>query len=104
MLDYKGLGLVVAVLTAFIIFYKRYLQRDGDKPHKPAVIIISTIMLAGVYNANLPFLEKHGSDILSIAVCLLTVLVVMDMYESVAEESSSKQIFRIDTTGSITQH
>ena len=103
-MDYKGLGLVVAALTAFIIFYKRFLQRDGDKPHKPAVLIISALMLAGVYSANRPFLDKHGSDILSIVVCLLAVLVFMDIYESTDEESPLKQIFRIAPTGAITQH
>ena len=64
MLDYQGLGIFMVALIAFIIVYKRFLKRDGDKPHKPAVLIISTLMLVGVYSANRPFLDKHGSDIL----------------------------------------
>ena len=103
-MDYKELGIVVVALTAFIIFYKRFLQRDGDKPHKPAVLIISALMLAGVYNANRPFLDRHGGDILSIVVCLLAALVFMDIYESADKETPLTQIFRIDTTGAITQH
>lgn len=101
-MDFKELGLVVAVLTAFIIFYKRFLHRDGDKPHKPAVILISALMLAGVYQTNRPFLEKHGGDILSIVVCLLAVLVLMDLYEAAPEDAPLKQVFRVEPTGTVT--
>lgn len=103
MLDYKELGIFVAGLVAFIIFYKRFLHRDSDKPHKPAVIIISVLMLLGVFKANRPFLEKHGSDILSIAVCILALIVFTDLYDSVNDETQSKQIFRIDNDGTITE-
>jgi hypothetical protein len=103
MLDYKELGVFVAALVAFIIFYKRFLHRDGDKPHKPAVIIISVLILLGIFKSNRPFLDKHAGDIFSIAVCILTMLVFTDLYDTFGDESQLKQIFRINTDGSITE-
>ena len=103
-MEYKQLGIAVAALTAFIIFYKRFLHRSDDKPHKPAVILISVLMLGGIYHANQPFLAEHGSAILSIVVCLLAIIVFMDIYESNVDEETTKQKFTIDTTGTITQH
>lgn len=101
-MEYKMLYLGMAALIIFVVLYKRYLHRDDDKPHKPLVILISGLMLAGIYNTNRPFLDKHGSDILSIVVCLLTALVFMDVYESVAENAPLKQVFRVESSGTVT--
>ena len=104
MVDYKEISFIVVACILFIILYKRFLRRETDKPHKPAVIIISFMLLAGIYNAKRSFLEKHSSDIISIVVCLLSVLVFLDLYDSSEDERSSKQIFRIDSNGTITQY
>lgn len=105
MLNNKEIGLFVAALATFIIFYKRILRLDGDKPEKPGIIIISVLMIIGVCKANLPFLQKHSGDILSIVVCMLALLVFMDLYESstgLDSSSSLRQIFIIEPDGTVT--
>lgn len=103
MMEYKQIGMIVAALTAFIIFYKRFLERDGDAQHKPAVLIISAILLAGIVQTKRPFLEKHGSTIFSIVICLLAVVVFTNIYESVSDDSGINHIFRIDDAGIVTK-
>lgn len=99
----KDIAFIVAGLVVAVIVYKRFIHRTGDKPHKPAVILLSALMLLGIYYTNRPFLAIHGETIISIVVVFLLILVIMDAYESDFGEGANRIKIKVDSSGNVTQ-